>query len=125
LHGKPLQPPTFISLPCCAILACSKVENSNENFVIQMNPWCFLLLVISGYNEARVIAQKERQWASPRFISVVWASRDSKISVLTLWLFKTTYQVDLATCATSGSGRHNKKLSLEDLKMVSSCKVWV
>ncbi len=59
--GKPVCK-HLLWLPCCAIVACSKVGNSDLNSVIQMNPWItnFLLLVISSH-KSRVVARKIRQ----------------------------------------------------------------
>jgi hypothetical protein len=61
-------------LPCCAILACSKVGTWDENFVIQMNPWItnFLLLAIFS-RKSRFGAREARQWTCPGFTSVVCA----------------------------------------------------
>ncbi len=48
---QPSQAPTLICLLCCAILACSRSETWDYNYVIQMNPWItpFLLLEISSH----------------------------------------------------------------------------
>jgi hypothetical protein len=73
LYGKPSPAPTLTCSPCCAILACSKVGPWDQNYVIQMNAWItnFLLLVISSHI-SRAGAREIRQWAWPRFVSVVY-----------------------------------------------------
>ncbi len=70
-YAEPSRAPTFIWLPCCAILACSEVRTWDENFVIQMKPWIsnFLFWVISS-RKSSVGTREARQWACPRFISV-------------------------------------------------------
>ncbi len=72
LYSKPSRAPTLICLPCCAILACSKVESWDYKFIIQMNLWItnFLLLVLSSHKSS-VGAREAWQWACPTSISVV------------------------------------------------------
>jgi hypothetical protein len=54
LHGKPSRAPTLPCLPCCTILACSKVGSWDYNSVILTAN--FLLLVITS--------QKIKSWCS-------------------------------------------------------------
>jgi hypothetical protein len=110
-YSVPSHAPTLICLPCCVILACSKVWTWDSKFVIQMNPWIThsLLFVISSHKSRVGAREAKSQWTRPEFTSIVCGEPSTQKRCLRVLKY-----LDVATAEVRTASREKMQVGMAD-----------